>query len=95
MSIATPEGLELELVLAGAGSRFIAGMLDLLVRIVVFAAVAALLGATGSFNGVTFATTCQPPPANSAPPTGTTPPNAPEHSAGSDDIPGALTLSGA
>lgn len=32
MSIATPEGLELDLVLAGVGSRVVAGLLDLLVR---------------------------------------------------------------
>ena len=32
MSIATPEGVELDLVLAGAGSRFIAGLLDALLR---------------------------------------------------------------
>lgn len=39
----TPEGLQLEYVLAGLGSRFIASLLDLMVRIAVFVALALAL----------------------------------------------------
>ena len=41
--IATPEGVDLDLRLAGLGSRLIASLLDLLIRIAVFLALAVLL----------------------------------------------------
>jgi len=46
MTIATPEGVELELTLAGLGSRFIAGVIDQLAKLGLIGALAlALLGA--------------------------------------------------
>lgn len=48
MSIATPEGLVLDLVLAGLGSRFIAGLLDALVRGGILLLVFIAVGITGS-----------------------------------------------
>ncbi len=44
-TIATPEGIELQIVLAGAGSRFIACVIDLLVQLVLI-----LLGAVAAFG---------------------------------------------
>jgi uncharacterized RDD family membrane protein YckC len=46
--ISTPEGVDVELTLAGIGSRFIAAFLDLLVEGAVIFAAALLLGVTGS-----------------------------------------------
>lgn len=55
VTIATPEGIELELVVAGLGSRFVATLLDTLIKIGVilaFTFVTAFgLGATGSDGG--------------------------------------------
>ena len=48
VSIATPEGVELELALAGLGSRSLAGSLDLLLKLLIIGALAlALLGFSG------------------------------------------------
>ena len=50
--IATPEGVELELVLAGLASRFIAELIDgvlILLLVGALVAVAALAGGTGGF----------------------------------------------
>ena len=55
MSIATPEGLELDLVLAGVGSRLVAALLDGLVRAGVLIAVAILTAITSPTSGVLFA----------------------------------------
>jgi uncharacterized RDD family membrane protein YckC len=55
MSIATPEGLELDLVLAGAGSRFIAALLDLLVKGAVLLAVGLVTVLTHASSGVLVA----------------------------------------
>ncbi|HEU0317858.1 MAG TPA: RDD family protein, partial [Solirubrobacteraceae bacterium] len=46
--LATPEGVELEMSLAGVGSRMIAGGLDLLVKLVLIGALAAVLAAVGA-----------------------------------------------
>ena len=43
LTVATPEGVELELALAGLGSRFIAGGIDLTLKLLLIAALAALL----------------------------------------------------
>jgi uncharacterized RDD family membrane protein YckC len=48
VSIPTPEGLELELQLAGLGSRFIAGTVDVIIQIL---AIVALAVVTGEFSG--------------------------------------------
>jgi uncharacterized RDD family membrane protein YckC len=50
IQIATPEGVDLELTLAGLGSRFVAQMLDLLVQAALAAAVAVGLGAIGGYG---------------------------------------------
>ncbi len=57
ITIATPEGLGLAVSLAGLGSRFIAGMIDLviqLVAIVVLGVLTAAIGSGGGFLGVVF-----------------------------------------
>jgi uncharacterized RDD family membrane protein YckC len=46
--ISTPEGVDVELTLAGIGSRFIAALLDFLIQSAVLLAAALLLGVTGS-----------------------------------------------
>jgi uncharacterized RDD family membrane protein YckC len=51
ISIGTPEGVELELQLAGAGSRFIAGVIDLALQAVLLVLTALLLGAVFGLNG--------------------------------------------
>jgi uncharacterized RDD family membrane protein YckC len=51
LRIATPEGVDLELTLAGIGSRFIAATLDLMVQGTVLLAAAILLGVTGGGAG--------------------------------------------
>jgi uncharacterized RDD family membrane protein YckC len=54
LSIATPEGVDLELALAGLGSRFVAAILDALVQAGLIAA-AALLLFVPDFGGVGYA----------------------------------------
>ncbi len=46
--LATPEGVELEMSLAGVGSRMIAGGVDLLIKLVLIVALIAVLAAAGS-----------------------------------------------
>jgi uncharacterized RDD family membrane protein YckC len=48
LTIATPEGVALELILAGLGSRFLARLLDTLIQLGVILALAFGLGITGS-----------------------------------------------
>ena len=48
VTIATPEGIELQLQLAGLGSRFIAGVTDLIIQIVLLVVLALI---TGAFSG--------------------------------------------
>ena len=55
MSIATPEGLELDLVLAGVGSRLVAALLDGLVRSGVLLAVVILVAILSPTSGVLIA----------------------------------------
>ncbi len=50
VQIATPEGVDVELTLAGIGSRFIAAMLDLVVQGGTLLAIALLLGAFNGFD---------------------------------------------
>ena len=53
ITIATPEGLELRLQLAGLGSRFIAGAVDLMIALVLLAVLALIAGpVTGLSSGV-------------------------------------------
>jgi uncharacterized RDD family membrane protein YckC len=52
ITIDTPEGVELELVLAGAGSRAIAALLDFLIKGLVFLSVLLLAWAVGARDGV-------------------------------------------
>jgi uncharacterized RDD family membrane protein YckC len=47
MAIATPEGVDVEMVLAGLGSRFLARLLDLLIQAVCIIALAFVAGAVG------------------------------------------------
>ena len=47
ITISAPEGIELEYTLAGLGSRFIASVLDVIVRVVVLGAVIGLMAAVG------------------------------------------------
>ena len=54
VTIATPEGIELELVLAGVGSRFAASLLDVAVQLGAIFALAVVLGPLGS-NGFVVA----------------------------------------
>lgn len=55
MSIATPEGVDLDLVLAGLGSRFTAAMLDMLLRAVVIVAALMMASLGRSTPGVAVA----------------------------------------
>lgn len=48
ISVATPEGVTLEVTLAGVGSRFAAGLIDQLLRWAVLIAIVILLGLAGS-----------------------------------------------
>lgn len=48
IGIATPEGVEVELVLAGLGSRFAATLLDLVIQVGVILALALVLGSVGN-----------------------------------------------
>ncbi|HEV8207866.1 MAG TPA: RDD family protein [Acidimicrobiia bacterium] len=54
VTIATPEGVELELVLAGVGSRFAASLLDVAVQLGAIFALAVVLGPLGT-NGFVLA----------------------------------------
>jgi uncharacterized RDD family membrane protein YckC len=54
VTIATPEGIELELILAGVGSRFAATLLDIVVQLGAIIALAIVLGPLGS-NGYVVA----------------------------------------
>jgi len=47
LAISTPEGVELELTLAGIGSRFISGGIDWVIQILVIVALAVVLGEIG------------------------------------------------
>ena len=58
IAIPTPEGVALELPLAGLGSRFVAITIDIVLRLLVLAAVAIVLavaGTPGSTNAIVFA----------------------------------------
>jgi uncharacterized RDD family membrane protein YckC len=55
VSIATPEGVELELTLAGLGSRLIAAMIDVAIQIAVLVAAGLLLRPTGDLGAALFA----------------------------------------
>lgn len=57
ITIATPEGIELQIVLAGAASRFIAGVIDLLLQLllILLAAIAALGLLGGGLGTALFA----------------------------------------
>jgi uncharacterized RDD family membrane protein YckC len=54
MAIATPEGVEVELTLAGIGSRFIAGAVDYTIQLLVIIAMALLLQPTGATGAAIF-----------------------------------------
>lgn len=54
MSIATPEGVEVELTLAGIGSRFMAGALDYTIQLVVIVAMALILQPAGGAGAAIF-----------------------------------------
>ena len=54
VTIATPEGIELELVLAGVGSRFAASLLDVAIQLGAIFALAVVLGPLGN-NGFAVA----------------------------------------
>jgi uncharacterized RDD family membrane protein YckC len=51
LRIATPEGVDLELTLAGVGSRFSAAIIDFLIQIALLAALAVAFLLTGDFGG--------------------------------------------
>ena len=55
MAIATPEGVEVELTLAGIGSRFIAGGVDYTIQLVVIVAMALILQPAGGAGAAIFA----------------------------------------
>jgi uncharacterized RDD family membrane protein YckC len=55
VTIATPEGVELELVLAGVGSRFAASLLDVVIQLGAIFALAVVLGPLGSSGYVVAA----------------------------------------
>jgi uncharacterized RDD family membrane protein YckC len=48
ITIATPEGVAIEMVLAGLGSRFLARLLDSVIQLLIIIALAVVLGVTGS-----------------------------------------------
>jgi len=56
MAIATPEGVEVELTLAGVGSRFIAGAFDFTIQILVIIALAVILQPAGDAGAALFTT---------------------------------------
>ena len=51
ITIATPEGLELRLQLAGLGSRFIAGAVDLIIMLILLAILALITGPVAGLSG--------------------------------------------
>ena len=51
ITIATPEGLELRLQLAGLGSRFIAGAVDLTIMLILIGILAVIVGPVAGFSG--------------------------------------------
>jgi uncharacterized RDD family membrane protein YckC len=55
LAIATPEGVQVELTLANIGSRFIAGVIDLLIEIALLIALAVLLRVAGSVGAAIYA----------------------------------------
>jgi uncharacterized RDD family membrane protein YckC len=55
LAIATPEGVELELTLAGIGSRFIAAAIDVVIELLLLLACALLLSRIGSVGAAVFA----------------------------------------
>jgi uncharacterized RDD family membrane protein YckC len=55
LRIPTPEGIELDLVLAGAASRFVAAMVDLTIQFAILIGLIGVLAAIGSGNGVVVA----------------------------------------
>jgi uncharacterized RDD family membrane protein YckC len=56
ITIPTPEGVEVEMTLAGIGSRFIAQVIDTLIRFgIIFALIVALFGVAGLTGGITEA----------------------------------------
>jgi len=54
LAIATPEGVEVELTLAGVGSRFIAGGIDFAIQLCVIIALAVILKPGGSAGAAVF-----------------------------------------
>lgn len=56
LTIATPEGVELELALAGLGSRMVAGSVDLILKVLLIAAmaIALLVAVGGAFASAAF-----------------------------------------
>ena len=54
ITIATPEGVAIEMVLAGLGSRFLARLLDSVIQLLIIIALAVVLGVTGS-SGIAIA----------------------------------------
>jgi uncharacterized RDD family membrane protein YckC len=54
MAIATPEGVEVELTLAGIGSRFIAGGMDYTIQVIVIVAMALILRPAGGAGAAIF-----------------------------------------
>jgi uncharacterized RDD family membrane protein YckC len=54
LAIATPEGVEVELTLAGIGSRFIAGTIDLSIQLIVLGALAVVLRPAGDAGYALF-----------------------------------------
>jgi uncharacterized RDD family membrane protein YckC len=54
MAIATPEGVEVELTLAGVGSRFIAGAVDFTIQLVVIIAMALILQPAAGAGAAVF-----------------------------------------
>src|SRR5207244_8194466 len=50
ITIATPEGVDLELTLAGVGSRFVSALVDLMLQIVLLVGVTAVGVAVGGFG---------------------------------------------
>jgi uncharacterized RDD family membrane protein YckC len=56
LAIATPEGVEVELTLAGVGSRFIAGAFDFMIQLAVIIALAVILRPAGDAGAALFTT---------------------------------------
>lgn len=54
MAIATPEGIEIELTLAGIGSRFMAGAMDYSIQLLVIVAMALILRPDGGAGAAVF-----------------------------------------